>query len=287
MKPRWCRAAALVAALWTLTVAAQMQVEVIPLRHRFPEEIIPVLQPLLVPGGSISGMNNQLVVKTTAENLAQIQAVLDGVDRALRRLRITVRRDAGHGAERGRQSLSGALDAGAVTVRQPERPGGRGVTLGAGDRDDRLRVQAAAHGVERTEYGTWTVQAVEGQPAFIRTGQAVPVHEPVVYATGGGPVVQDTVTYRDADSGFWVVPRLSGETVTLLITPQTTGVSHGTTPVFDVERARTTVNGRLGEWIAIGGVGGAARRERREIGSHDVSERAARTTFEVRVEEMP
>ena len=79
----------------TSAVLAQETLEVISLRHRTAEQVLPVLRPLLAPGGALTGQSNQLIVRTSAENLAQIRAVLDAIDQPPRRLMISVRFDAG------------------------------------------------------------------------------------------------------------------------------------------------------------------------------------------------
>ena len=56
--------------------AQQIVLEVIPLHYRNAEEIIPVLEPLVARGGTISGLNNQLILRTTPDNLAEIKHVL-------------------------------------------------------------------------------------------------------------------------------------------------------------------------------------------------------------------
>src|SRR5436190_7745196 len=75
------------------TVLAQDSLEVISLRHRTAEQVIPVLRPLLEPGGALSGQYNQLIVRTSPGNLTQIRAVLDSIDQPARRLTISVRFD--------------------------------------------------------------------------------------------------------------------------------------------------------------------------------------------------
>ena len=56
--------------------------EVIPLRYRTAQEIIPVIQPLLSREGSISGMQSQLIVRTTPANLEEIKRVGPFFERA-------------------------------------------------------------------------------------------------------------------------------------------------------------------------------------------------------------
>lgn len=275
--------------LWLVAASAgaQMQVEVIPLQHRFPDDVIPVIRPLLATGGSVTGMNNQLVVKTTPGNLAEIRAVLDSIDRKLRRLRISVRQDADRVRELSRQSVSGRVEAGDVTLRQQGGAGADGVTVGVGDRDSHLEYRRQDRATGASDRAAYQVQALEGQPAFIRTGQTVPVPQRTVTAPNGVIVVQDTVAYHDADSGFWVLPRLSGEVVTLLIAPRTTKVNAGVVPTFDVQGAETTVSGRLGQWIDIGGISQSASRSSRELPGSTTGHEARNFTLQVRVEEIP
>lgn len=80
--------------------AAQDALEVIPLRHRTAEQVIPVRRPLLAPGGALTGRHNQLIVRTTPSNLAQLRGVLEAIDRPARRLAISVRFDGADSAAR-------------------------------------------------------------------------------------------------------------------------------------------------------------------------------------------
>ena len=72
--------------------------------------------------------------------------------------------------------------------------------------------------------------------------------------TGSGVVVQDGVEYHDVTSGFYVLPRLQDNNVTLLIAPRLSRVSPNQAAIFDVQNVETTASGRLGEWIQIGGI---------------------------------
>jgi len=67
----------------TLSHAAEKQVlEVISLGYRQADDVIPMLRPLLAPGGTITGTKNQLVVRTTRANMAELKQVLAAVDSA-------------------------------------------------------------------------------------------------------------------------------------------------------------------------------------------------------------
>ncbi|MBI1731619.1 MAG: hypothetical protein HYR49_02470 [Gammaproteobacteria bacterium] len=266
---------------------AQMQVEVIALNHRLAEDVIPVIRPLLATGGSVTGISNNLVVKTTPENLAEIRAVLDSIDRVLRRLRISVRQDSSQFRDGTRHGLTGRAEAGDVTIRQGGRSDPGGLTVGIGDEDDNVRYGARARESAKTGSGAYHVQALEGQPAFIQAGQAVPIPQRTVTAPNGTLVVQDTVEYYNADSGFWVLPRLHGDQVTLLISPRTTRVGAGPVPTFDVQSAETTVSGRLGQWIPIGGISQSSSRASHELLARETVQTSEIGSIEVRVDEIP
>ena len=73
--------------------AAAQGLEIIPLQHRTVEQVLPVLRPLLEPGGTLTGQSNQLIVRASPRNLAEIRSALEAIDRPLRRLQISVRQD--------------------------------------------------------------------------------------------------------------------------------------------------------------------------------------------------
>ena len=60
--------------------AERMVLEVIELQHRLVRDVLPILQPVLAPGGTATGTSNQLIVRSSPENLAEIHAVLHAID---------------------------------------------------------------------------------------------------------------------------------------------------------------------------------------------------------------
>jgi hypothetical protein len=230
--------------LWALlalnSLAAASELEIITLKYRSAEQVIPVIRPLIAPGGSVSGMQNQLILRTTRANLADLRKVLASLDTLPRRLIITVRQDAeGAGAQLG-AALSGSVGSGAVAADAPgqERAGVTArIYASRGARDD--------HIIQR-------LQVLEGNPAYIHMGQSIPVASQTVTRTVNGLVVTDSVAYRDFATGFEVVPRVSGEQVFLDISPRRE-TPVGNRDGADVQRVVTTASGRLGEWIELAG----------------------------------
>jgi len=247
-------------ALASIAAHAQSTVlEVIPLHYRMAEEIIPIIQPLLAREGSVSGFQGQLIVRTTPANLAEIKRILANLDTAPRQLVITVRQETGVERSRSSAEVSGSVggDHGRVTI--PGSGGTRGGNVVLRDGDDQLRVNVLEGTSSETDRSEQTVRVMEGREAFVRIGQSAPVRERQVQRTVvGGRVVEQVVEgaqYRDVASGFYVLPRVSGDRVTLDVSSQRESLSRRSAGNVNVQSLVTTVSGRLGEWMEIGGVG--------------------------------
>lgn len=223
--------ALLVAALLAWCGAALAQaLETLTLKHRTAEQVLPVLQPLLEPGASLVGAGNKLFLRASVRNRAELRGVLDEIDRPLRRLMISVR----HGGE-----LSGQEGGAQVAGR-----------IGAGGAEVGARVYSSRSA--RDENIVQQVQTVEGGRALINVGQSLPLPLQQVVLTPAGAVVSRTVVFQELGTGFHAEPRLAGDRVTLDISPRhdTPGPVPGSA---NLQRLSTTVSGRLGEWLPLGG----------------------------------
>ncbi|MCW5575973.1 MAG: hypothetical protein KIT13_07750 [Burkholderiales bacterium] len=271
-------------------VPAQTTVEIIPLGYRSSEQVIPVIQPLLGPDSSVSGFQNQLVIRATPSELAQIRQVLASIDKAPRRLLITVRQDAGLERDRREAGLSGSIgnDHARVTIPGSSARGGGNVVLRDGD--DRLRARILDSRQVSRDSTAQTIQVLEGSAAFIRIGESRPVRSrQVVRTVVNGQIVDRVVEgteYRDANTGFSVLPRLQGDIVTLDIDPQRDAFDDRRRGAVSVQRAATTVSGRLGEWIDLGGVADSRSDERSMLLGRSSDHVEARRGVQVRVEEL-
>lgn len=278
----WAQAAA---------VLAQTVLEVIPLRYRQAAEVIPIIQPVLAREGSVSGYQGQLVVRTTPANLEEVKRILAVVDAAPRQLLISVRNESTGERSRSEVDVSarfGGEHARVVIPPASRDPRGGSVEVGGGD--DRVRVHALeGHSVGR-ERDTQTVRVMEGREAFVRAGQSAPVRERQVQRTVvGGRVVEQVVEstqYRDVGSGFYVLPRLSGDRVTLDISQQREALSRGASGAASVQGMVTTVSGRIGEWMEIGGIDrDASSQQGALLGRSSASARDSRRIL-IKVEEV-
>ncbi len=237
--------------------AAQLQLVVIPLKHRSADELIAIIKPLVVKGGTVTGMNNQLILKSTAANINEIKRLLQSIDKAPRRLMITVKQDIDGNINQREHSVSGRYSTGDVTIANSSgrTKNKRGITITKQD-DAGNHISYRSHSTRSNieDKNSFRVQTLEGQPAFIETGQSVPVAKHQTFVTHAGVVSHDTIEYRDVTSGFYVLPRLNGNNVTLTVSPQLSRIHPHQGAVFDIQNIETTVRGQLGEWIQIGAV---------------------------------
>ena len=243
--------------LFSLSLSAQqLKLEIIPLNHSTTDTVVPVIKPLLAPGGSVTGMNNQLIVKTTPANLVEIKQLLETLDRPLRSLMITVQQGIDRSEYLQGGAVSGTIGSGNVTLtNRTGQPSPGGVVLSGSDSNGNIfQYNGSNTQNNNVSNNTYSVQTLEGEPAYIQTGQSVPVPNRNTVITRNGVVIQDGTEYRDASSGFYVLPRVNGRNVTLMVAPRQSSVNPGRVPTFDIQSVQTTVTGRLGEWIQIGGL---------------------------------
>ncbi|HXF65649.1 MAG TPA: secretin N-terminal domain-containing protein [Burkholderiales bacterium] len=279
----------LLAATAGVAFAQAMVVEVLPLRYRTAEELIPVIRPVLAREGSVSGFQGRLVVRTTPANLEEIRRILESLDVAPRQLLITVRQDvdAGRGERDAEISGRGGSDRARVIV--PEGGERRGASVVLREGDERLRARVFESHIAESERGTQTVRVLEGREAFVRIGQSVPVREREVRRTAvGGQVIEQVVEgtrYREAATGFHVLARLAGDRVTLDISPQREALSTETPESVRHQRVVTTVSARLGEWVEIGGALREAEQRQSVLLGRTAAAAAERHRVLIRVEE--
>lgn len=228
-------------------VHAALPLTIITLQHRSVDEVLPALRPLLSPGGQLSGINDKLLIRTDADNLRQLREALAAVDTPPVRLRIEVRSDRVGSALRRDIGVGGDVRAGDVAVRLPGPVPGRGVSVDIGS--VRAGVGESSRSMRRS--GTQFVETRDGGTATLFVGTAVPLpFRQVFVRPDGARVVRGTV-YRDVGEGVTVRPTVVGQRVQLVLSPESSRPAGDGR--IDVMRFETTVEGRLGEWIAVGG----------------------------------
>jgi hypothetical protein len=258
--------------LWVMLLGCSLAwgqtLEIINLRHRSADAMLPQLAPFVEPGGAITGVGDKLFLRASSRNQADIRALVASLDTPLRRLMISVRQDgADSGSDRG-AGVSGRVEVGAGGT----AISGRGHLYQSDSRSRRDTVQQ--------------VQTVDGGRAAIMVGESFLLPLRQVVLTPAGVVVSESFVQRDLGTGFVAMPRLNGERVTLEISPRddTAGTQPGS---VNVQRLVTTVSGRLGEWLELGGSVGEQSGSSGAVASYGTRSASRQRRLLLKVEELP
>lgn len=222
-----------------MPVAAETTLEVIPIYNRPASEIQPLLSPLLEYTDWIGADGSNLLVRTTPERLAQIKALIDQLDIPQHNLLITVIQSNHTTADR----LNAATR---IQLNSPvNKPSKSGIRL-----DSRYYQTQDNNANESTQ----TIRTLEGNTAYIKTGNSYPVQNIQLYPGAYGyPGVSSRTEFIAATTGFAVTPRLAGQEVILEIAPWSDNMN--ARGQIETQGAQTKVKVKLGEWIELGTAG--------------------------------
>ncbi len=254
--------------LFSLSLNAAEEMEIFELRGKTLDEMIPLIRPFVGTEGTVTGMHNQLIVRTTPDRMQEVRRILEQFDHPPRRLLIHLRET---------NPLSGSEEASQISTDNRHvkigRPGESGIRLKQYDsrqRNDSMR----------------TVQALEGSPTLILSGSSQPFVSGRGYHTGPYPGGHTEYQYRNIDSGFYATAHLIGEQVRIDITTQREDLLQDRRTI-DRRESSSSVSGRLGEWIPLANISNRRQQSKQGIGMRGNTDLAQSETLWVMVEFSP
>ncbi|OZY42557.1 secretin [Pseudomonas fragi] len=203
----------IVGLLLIASLSAHADTRVITLQNRTSADLLPIAQNFIGKNGKVSAYGNQLIVEAAPSKIQNLEDLLAQLDTPARRLLITVDTS--------------------------------GNNLATNDPDTRVISTASRDG------GTQQIQTTEGTPAFIQTGQSVPLTSTQTDAYGRLLTQTD---YRNVSRGFYVTASVTGETVHLAISTTRDRMSQEQPDVVNIQSTDTQVSGPLGQWITLAGI---------------------------------
>lgn len=224
-------------------VAAAHQLELIQLQNRSAPEILPILKPHLEADEAMTGQGYQLILRATPERLSELKTLVDRLDQAQARLRISVRRADNAWMEAENRRLRGQIG------------------VHEGNVDAQAKVKLYRTEGKASDGDEYVVNTLEGQPAFIAEGLAFPSVGSEVHIVNGRRVVTNHLEYRQLESGFYALARVNGGQVTVTVSPRREALSPQGGGRIETSAMTTTVRGPLGRWLQLGGVGTRAERQ--------------------------
>ena len=232
----------LFAMLFSVTAMAATEFKIITLQHRFADELLPIIQPLAGEDGVVTGMQNQLIIRTSPENMAEIEQIIASMDVARTNLKITVNRQNNLDSTQHGVDVSGRKRIGNVAISTNRYPR---------QARDGVQIDIQNNSSTTKQNNQQFINVVDGEFAFIQVGQSVPFTQEWRTFTHRYTHIKRTTEFIEVSTGFAVRPRSIGGQIELDITPRIAQLNQQ--GFIDFEALRTVVRVNKGEWFDLGG----------------------------------
>lgn len=226
-----------------LPAHAETEFKIITLQHRFAEEILPAIKPLVGDEGTATAMQNNLIIRTSRKNMAEIEQLVTRLDTVRQNLKITIRRNTNNDIGQSRAEISGRRRIDNVTV----EIGSRRINKQNGVVLDLENYQNKSN-VSNEQF----IRVADGEQAFISVGQSIPYTQEWISLTNRYIGIQRSTAFVNIDTGFAVRPRTIGNQVELEITPRFSQLNRN--GFIDFTTLTTIVRVNRDEWLDIAGI---------------------------------
>lgn len=239
--------------IFCLNAVAETDFKIITLQYLFASDLLPIIQPMVGPDGTVNGMNNQLIIHANSERMREIVATIASLDVARVNRKITVKITNNVQTQQNSTEMTGAVSVGKIIVGNDKRTQNS-------DRPNSARVDLERNGSNSYQNSNQFISVLDGERAFIKVGQIVPFTQEWVTITRHYMQIERSVTFQTSDwreiaTGFTVRPRTIGnpnnKQVELEITPRIAKLNNS--GYIDFENLKTIISVKLGDWVDIGG----------------------------------
>lgn len=237
-------------------VALADSIQTIQLAHRPADEIMPVIKPMLGPDDSLTGQGYQLFIRTSDSNFEQIKQMVSSLDRAARMLLISVFQ--GNDRELRALGVSGDFqyqDSNAnVSLGSTDKSAKRGADAQYSTRNASAGAHTFSTRGRLSDNPIHQLRISEGSEGYIETGESIPYLSGGYWRGGRHDAIGGGVDYKEINTGFYVLPRVHSEQITMDVSPYKQSQSSKRGGDIETQSARTRITGKLGQWLPIGGV---------------------------------
>lgn len=229
------------------------------------DEIVPLLSALAAPEGSVTSYRDQLIIRAPADKMPAILESLKQIDRPLKNLRISVRRQKN-------------------TANSSEALGAQGdIRIQNGQIGGRVDITVQKRQAQKNQQDSYSVTAVEGASVQIATGSELP------YLTVINSNTQMTAfgqQYVPVQSGMVVTPRLQPDG-RVMLDIRFQQQAPGRQGSIQSESVQSQVRSRLGEWTQLSNIEQSITVTGSGIASQYKQQAQSSTPIEIMVEELP
>lgn len=226
--------------LSAISTAETMQLEKIELQHIPARDVIPLIKPFLAEKTVISAKGYTIIVKTTAENMPQVKALIHDLDIPTKQLQITVSLDSSVTLQ------TPATNKFQQTAPDDKASGNNKSTTGPkADPDAALLYKTKGHEVSP---GTQIIKVLQNRWSMIRTGQSIPVMKRTRNPDG---TITESISYQQINQGLRIKPHLADQQVTLYVQPfyeADNPTKSGKKLYYKQEKVATAM---LGKWFGL------------------------------------
>ena len=260
----------LLGLLLAVSAVQANSITTIQLRNRPAAEVIPIVQPMLLQDESISGHGFKIFLRASSQTVAGVKGMIAALDNPIKMLQISVFQGSTRGLDElgfdaGIRIESGNTSLGIGTGNNANDSSGGSITIGSNSGSVSISSTSTRKRLQNNPIHQ--IRVAEGNPAYIETGKQIP------YFSGAGWIAQDGQTftggidYKDVVTGFYVLPRIRGDNVNLEVSPFKNALGQSGGGNIETSSANTTITGRIGEWLLIGGVSDQLSRAQSGSGS--------------------
>lgn len=224
---------------WAL---AESDIHTITLKHRMASELLPQIEAFLPETATIRAYDNMLILKSDQATLANLQQLLEKLDKPQQSLVVTVMRSS--------------------EMLESQTGGSNQVQIEAGDDIN------ASVGINRwstqgrdQQNQQYRARTISNYPVSINLGEDIPRQQQLVFVGPRGVTVANETRYISTTRGFQALPQLLPDgQVRVEIHPFFSKLSRVDGDIHSGD-VITTVVGQLGNWIEIGRITDNAQTE--------------------------
>lgn len=256
---------------WQALAVAEFKI--ITLQHRLAEDILSSIKPFMQQDGTVTAMQNHLIIRTSSDNMAEIEKIIASLDVVRQNFKITVSQHSNLETTNNDITLSGQKQFGKLGISNGKHSNKRNAGAQISISDTQTDTQGSSRQF---------INVADGERAFILVGQSIPFTQEWVTLTQRYVSVQRTTEFVNISTGFSVWARSIGNQIELEVTPSIAQLNQNS--VVDFVQLSSIIRIKQGQWLDLSGIMQKNDEVSRTILSYKSSQSTQNTQLQIRVE---
>lgn len=239
-------------ALLLSTSVQADSITTIQLMNRPAEEVIPIVEPMLAVDEVITGHGFKIFLRSSPETLAQVEDMIAAIDIAATVLQISVFQ--GNSRDLRKLGVSGNIQIGGgntkIGIGTSKKSDDAG-SIGFSTDNANGNISSTSTRTGLIDNPIHQLRVTEGTQGYIETGKQIAIFSGANWKRS--KAAGSSIEFKDVTTGFYVLPRIHNDRVTLQVSPFKNSQSKSDAGDIETLHANTTITGPIGEWLLIGG----------------------------------